>query len=132
MFKYAYLWAREAAAGLEEGSKDRPALVVAVAVNEREVVALGITHIAPANPAEAVEVPAAVKRTLGLDDKRSWVVVTEANIFKWPGPDIRPIRGSDPPTAIFGQIPAALLQRIARALLAIRKRQRLRIVQRTS
>jgi hypothetical protein len=132
VFRYAYLWAREADEGFEEGLKSRPAVVIAVAISEREVVALAITHTAPADKSEAVEIPSTVKRSLHLDSERSWIVVSEANIFKWPGPDIRMIPGADPPTAIFGRIPPALLQRVARALLSSRKRQRLRLVQRTA
>jgi hypothetical protein len=32
-----------------------------------------------------------VKRHLGLDDERSWVVVTEGNKFVWPGYDLRKV-----------------------------------------
>jgi hypothetical protein len=34
---------------------------------------------------EAVEIPAVVKRHLGLDEARSWIVVSEINRFIWPG-----------------------------------------------
>jgi hypothetical protein len=33
---------------------------------------------------------AADKCCLGLDEPRSWVVLTEANRFPWPDPDLRP------------------------------------------
>jgi len=38
----------------------------------------------------AVEISHETKRRLGLDDDRSWIVLTEANRFAWPGPDLRP------------------------------------------
>jgi PemK-like, MazF-like toxin of type II toxin-antitoxin system len=66
-------------AGREEGRKDRPC-VIALAVEQRNdstivVTVLPITHRQPVDPADAVEIPAAVKRHIGLDDNRSWVVV---------------------------------------------------------
>jgi hypothetical protein len=48
---------------------------------------LPITHSAPADPASAVQIPLPVKRHLGLDDDRSWIVVDEGNEFVWPGYD---------------------------------------------
>jgi hypothetical protein len=41
-----------------------------------------------------VEVPATVKRHLGLDGDRSWVVLDEGNRFAWPGYDLRPVPGA--------------------------------------
>jgi hypothetical protein len=60
---------------------DRPANDATV------VVVLPITHSPPADPASAVEIPVAVKRHLGLDAERSWIVVAEGNEFDWPGYD---------------------------------------------
>jgi hypothetical protein len=37
------------------------------------VTVLPITHSPPADPASAIEMPAPVKRHLGLDDDRSWI-----------------------------------------------------------
>jgi hypothetical protein len=59
------------------------------------VVVLPITHSPPDDPAAAVEIPAAVKRHLGLDDGRSWIVVAEGNEFDWPGYDLRKIGRTD-------------------------------------
>ena len=36
-----------------------------------------------------------VKRHLGLDDDRSWVVVAEGNEFLWPGYDLRKLPHGD-------------------------------------
>ena len=38
-----------------------------------------------------MELPAGVKRYLGLDTERSWVILDEINEFVWPGFDLRPI-----------------------------------------
>jgi hypothetical protein len=56
---------------------------------------LPITHSAPADPRSAVEMPLAVKRYLGLDDDRSWILVDEGNEFLWPGYDLRKLPHSD-------------------------------------
>jgi hypothetical protein len=45
------------------------------------VTVLPITHTPPDATALAVEIPHPVKRRLGLDDARSWVILTAANRF---------------------------------------------------
>ena len=113
VIRYSYLWKAEYGRGQEEGVKDRPCAVILVSADEdgdRMVTVLPISHTPPADPELAVELPAATKRRLGLDDERSWVVLTEANRFpaqallapnptgeptlrrKGPGPDLRPAR----------------------------------------
>ena len=93
VIRYSYLWKVNFDRGQEEGVKDRPCAVILVSVDregDRVVTVLPISHTPPADPALAVELPAATKRRLGLDDERSWVVLTEANRLLWPGPDLRP------------------------------------------
>src|SRR5687768_12591528 len=93
---YAYLWADEEAAGQEEGLKDRPAVVVLATIvdgDRTQLLVAPVTHLEPRSKADGVEFPPRVKRHLGLDDDRSWVIVTELNRFVWPGPDIRPAKG---------------------------------------
>ncbi|HTW87073.1 MAG TPA: hypothetical protein VMD75_03600 [Candidatus Binataceae bacterium] len=36
-----------------------------------------------------------VKRHLGLDDDRSWIIVSEDNEFFWPGYDLRKLPHTD-------------------------------------
>ena len=84
VIRYAYPWRREHDHGLEEGAKDRPCAVLLAVIDasgEQKVVVLPITHAAPSDPAQAIEIPTATKRRLGLDDERSWIVITEANRF---------------------------------------------------
>ena len=84
---YAYLWRSEHLGGQEEGLKDRPCAVILVITTEggeERVTVLPITHTPPARPELAIEIPAITKRRIGLDDDRSWVVLTEANRFTWP------------------------------------------------
>lgn len=108
VIRYAYLWKREYDLGREEGSKDRPcAIVMAVVdqVGDQEVLVLPITHTPPSNPADAIEIPAATGKRLHLDSERSWIVISEANEFVWPGPDLRVLPGRDESSIAYGTLP---------------------------
>jgi mRNA-degrading endonuclease toxin of MazEF toxin-antitoxin module len=107
--RYSFLWRDEAARGLEEGGKDRPCAVILVTQggdDEPVVTVLPVTHTPPADMALAVEIPFATKKRLKLDDDRSWIVVTDANRFIWPGPDLRFARPGDPSSGVYGLLPA--------------------------
>lgn len=117
--------------GREEGSKDRPcAIVMAVADDkgERQVLVLPITHSPPANPADAVEIPAETKTRLRLDSDRSWVVIAEANAFVWPGPDLRPISGRDESTIAYGTLPPRFFAHVRDRFLERDRREKTRVV----
>lgn len=133
VIRYSYLWADEAASGAKEGRKDRPSLVLALAVQvaagETEVLALAITHSRPRAKSDAIALSPAICAALGLDEEAAWVVTTEANAFVWPGPDIRAVPGRKPSTPIYGQMPRPVLVQAARSYLANRSRQR-RVVKR--
>lgn len=108
VIRYAYLWKREHDEGREEGSKDRLCAIVLSVLHdegEPEVVVLLITHSAPQRAEDAIEIPPATKQRLGLDSERSWIVITEANEFVWPGPDLRPVPGRDGSTIVHGALP---------------------------
>lgn len=111
VIRYSYLWHDEFRRGLEEGRKDRPcAVILALAWDdgEKQVVVLPITHTPPSNPAYAVEIPAATKQRLGLDDLPSFIVLTEANRFFWPGPDLRPFHTEAGSSVVYGLLPRKL------------------------
>lgn len=74
-----------------------------------------MTHSRPEREAAAIEMPANVKRDLGLDRDRSWIVTTEVNRFAWPGPDLRPLPHGDP---LYGAVPDWLLKRVREQLAA--------------
>ena len=74
-------------------------------------------------PADALEIPATTKQRLGLDGERSWVVLTEANDFIWPGPDLRPVPGRDLNTVAYGFLPPGFM-RVVRERLERRWRER--------
>lgn len=88
VIRYSYLWRREADQGREEGVKDRPCAIVAAVKNDpggQTVYVLPITHSTPIDHSEAIELPQQTKLRLGLDGERSWVIISEANRFSWPG-----------------------------------------------
>ncbi|GLU29856.1 hypothetical protein Brsp01_50890 [Brucella sp. NBRC 12950] len=88
IFRYTYLWHWQFEQGREEGDKDRPLLVMAITTTLEDgspvVRVLPITDTPPQRADEAIEIPAATKRRLGLDDERSWMVLSESNRFVWP------------------------------------------------
>ena len=126
VIRYAYLWESEAREGREEGSKDRPCAIVLAILREGDnpiVRVLPVTHSPPRDAADALEIPASTKERLGLDSQRSWVVLTEANDFIWPGPDLRPVPGSDPSTIAYGFLPPGFM-RVLRERLQRRWKER--------
>ena len=133
--RYAYLWFSQYEQGQEDGEKDRPCALILTAANEADetvVAVLPVTHTPPQHAEDAVELPLAVKRRLGLDDARSWVVVTELNRFVWPGPDLRPVPPTEAGRFDYGPLPPGLYRQIRGRFLAAAKAQRVRQVPRTS
>jgi len=133
VIRYSYLWSREAAAGREEGVKDRPcAIVLAVKQDEEDrVFVLPITHSPPSNHKDAVELPPTVKARLNLDDQRSWIMTTEANDFLWPGPDLRFVPGQGPESVAMGFLPPGLFRLIRDRFLAHARRRTASVTKRT-
>jgi hypothetical protein len=134
VIRYDYLWLREYRLGREEGAKTRPCavlLAVTDAGGETKAVVLPVTHSPPSDPAVAVEIPAATKRRLGLDDQRSWIILNESNRFVWPGPDLRPARPGDPNSVAYGYLPKALYEHLREKWLALYQTGRAQSVART-
>ncbi len=135
VIRYSYLWAAEHRRGQEEGVKDRPCAVVLTVTGptgDPVVTVLPVTHSPPSDPALAVEIPPAVKHRLRLDDERSWVVLTEANRFVWPGPDLRPLGPDMPNSTAYGSLPYALFEEIRRKFIASIKAKTMRPVPRST
>ena len=134
VIRYSYLWASEHVRGQEEGVKDRPCAVVLATTDEEGdqlVTVLPITHTPPSNPQLAVEIPTLTKRRLGLDDARSWIVLTEANRFIWPGPDLHPSARGDAESVAYGPLPYRLFEEVRLKFLAALRNRTARAVQRT-
>jgi hypothetical protein len=132
VISYAYLWHFEHEAGQEEGRKDRPSVIVLAVERQAdettEVTVLPITHTPPADPTGAVEIPAAVKRHLGLDDERSWIIVSEGNEFDWPGYDLRKIGHAD--RYDYGFLPPRLLNLVLEAFMTWHRANRAKLTSR--
>jgi len=131
VISYAYFWADEHERGQEEGLKDRPVVVVIARATDGERTQLLVAPVTHSEPkaGEGIEIPAPVKRHLGLDRDRSWIVATELNRFIWPGPDVRIAPAGDSP--YYGEIPAKLFEQLRSAILKHRDGGRMRIPTRT-
>ena len=119
VIRYDYLWRSQAMRGEESGRKRRPcAIILAVqtASGNDEVTVLPITHTEPAEVGDALEVPSAVRRRLELDGERSWIILTEANRFHWPGPDLHGLASSSNsallPEVFYRQLKGAFLAKL--------------------
>ena len=133
VIRYSYLWESEARLGREEGAKDRPCAIILVILREGEhpiVRVLPVTHTPPADPADALEIPQPTKQRLGLDSERSWVMLSEANDFIWPGPDLRPAVNGDPASVAYGMLPPGFMA-VLRERPAQRRREKLAVTRRT-
>ena len=89
------------------------------------------THAPPPDPFFALEIPHVTKQRLGLDAERSWVMLSEANRFIWPGPDLRPLRGGDLASVACGQLPYKFAEEIRLRFVAHLKARRAHVVGRT-
>jgi len=128
------LWSSEAQAGRAEGVKDRPCAIILAhqeQAGETRVYVLPLTHSPPPRAEHAIEVPAAIKARLNLDEERSWVVVTEANVFTWPGPDLRFLPGKGPASIAYGILPPRFFSALRDRFLATNRASRAKIVKRT-
>ncbi len=94
------------------------------------VTVVPITHTSRSEPALAIEIPAALKAHLGLDELRSWVVVSETNDFLWPGPDLRPVPNSAPPRFAYGMLPPRFFATVRDRILQAHADRKLSVVPR--
>jgi hypothetical protein len=83
IWRYPYLWKREADAGEDGGRKPRPtALSAVVPVSEKStfLYLLPITGTEPTKDQDALEIPATEIRRAGLSEyKRLWIIFDEYN-----------------------------------------------------
>jgi hypothetical protein len=131
VLRYDYLWSREAASGQEQG-KDRPTCLVAASdnrANPRYVVLLPITHSPPTGDTIGIEIPPKVKQSIGLDDERSWIIVSDHNIDEWPNAGLTPIPGK-PGVYSYGFIPPALFASVKKRFTELIREKRSKSVKR--
>lgn len=134
VIRYSYLWLEEHRGGREEGVKDRPCAIILVTQDdegEKLVTVLPVTHAPPRDPRLAMEIPAATKARLGLDGERSWVVLTEANRFLWPGPDLRPAITGDAASVAYGLLPRAFFLKLRERFVDVLREGKAKTVPRT-
>jgi hypothetical protein len=135
VLRYSYLWHSEFLAGRDEGIKDRPCAIIASvragADGEIRVLVLPVTHSAPLRGTPSFELPATVKRDLGLDSDRSWIILAEWNEFVWPGPDLRPVPSDDERGIVYGTLSRGFFTRLRDEFLAAVQEGRARRVKRT-
>jgi hypothetical protein len=119
---------------MEDRRKDRPCAVILVTTDAKDgkiVTALPVTHSPPADPSLAVEIPPETKRRLGLDDERSWILLTEANRFAWPGPDLRPTAPGNSESVAYGLLPRKLFTEVITKFRDLVAERQARLVSRT-
>lgn len=130
VISYAYLWRDQQRAGHMEGRKDRPCAIVVATTDEDGdtlVYVAPMTHTQPAAGA-GVEVPTSVKRRLGLDAARSWIITGELNRFIWPGFDLRPVSRDRRDQFAFGFLPVELFDAVTASILGHRRARRLTVI----
>lgn len=97
--------------------------------NDTLVLVAPVTHSRPESAADGIEIPGNVKKQLGLDGERSWIILTELNRFIWPGPDVRPAPGSESP--FYDALPDWLFERVRQGMLGRAEAGRLKVTKRT-
>ncbi|MBI3676916.1 MAG: hypothetical protein HY243_09915 [Proteobacteria bacterium] len=131
IIRYDYLWNDEAAKG-RDPAKERPTCLIAASddtPNPRFVVILPITHRKPVRPALGIEIPPAVKQALGLDDARSWIIVSECNVDEWPTPGLSAVAGRRGVFA-YGALPPTLFERVRESFLKLLESSQAKTVRR--
>ncbi|HVY32935.1 MAG TPA: growth inhibitor PemK [Caulobacteraceae bacterium] len=134
VIRYSYLWRREYLEGREEGQKDRPCAIIAALRSDAGVtraLVLPVTHSLPSHPALAIEIPPKVKLRLGLDDERSWIMLSEWNEFVWPGPDLRRTQGGEDSSIVYGMLPPGLFNAVRDQFMSLIQARQTRPVRRT-
>jgi hypothetical protein len=133
---YSYLWFREAQKKQIEGLKNRPCAVVLSYENYPQFPDRMVADVVPISHSptdDAVEIPIAVKRRMGLDNDHSWVVTTEVNRFFWPGHDIRRAKEDWQPGGPmwhWGFLPVNIFNQVKRSVLQHRAEDTLSVVPR--
>lgn len=119
VISYSYLWRYEHESGVEEGRKNRPCVII-IAVEKQDgnnlVTVVPVTHLKPEGESSGIEMPPRVKQHLGLDGEKSWIIISEANQFIWPGYDLRPVPGSKKQFS-YGFLPPKLFELVKSEML---------------
>jgi hypothetical protein len=132
VLNYAYLWHEEFRTGREEGRKNRPTVIVLCATQAKDqstiVTVLPITHATPKNALDAIEIPQAIKKYLGLDEERSWIIIAEGNEFIWPGFDLRKVPHKD--AYDYGYLPPRFFEKVRDAFVEFARSGKMKVAER--
>jgi mRNA-degrading endonuclease toxin of MazEF toxin-antitoxin module len=135
VIRYEYVWRDQDEAGREEAVKDRPCMVVgaitAASGGGQRVFIVPFTTAPPRDPDTSLEIPANIRRRLGLDDRRSWIRTDEANIEDgWPQSVVPVPRGPARGNFAYGTMPVGFFQTVREHMGRNRERQKLKTVKR--
>jgi hypothetical protein len=131
VIRYDYLWLSESASARASG-KERPACLVATLDDEaasKLVLILPITHSRPSGDTVGIEIPRTVAEHLGLDDARSWIVISEANVDFWPNAGLSPVPGRRGSYA-YGFLPPSLFEKVRTGFVRLFETRRAKLVRR--
>ena len=134
VIKYDFLWSHEHEQGFEDGAKERPCVIVTAIVRKadgmREVLVAPITHSLPRAGNIAIEIPHKVRRHLGLDDERSFIIASESNSVAWNDAGIVPVTPGK--QWAYGRIPQALYNQLRASMLDLLDQRKLKTFVRES
>ena len=136
---YEYLWSSKAGKR-QDGAKTYPTALILSTRDELGstlVYALGISHMRPPDGRRALDVPAKLRRHIGLDAEPQWIYTDEVNVFVWPGPDLRPAqwisrRPVVEDTCVLGALPSDWFETVKSHFAERYRRDRMRLTKRTS
>lgn len=132
VIRYDFLWSHERARGHDAGAKERPCVIVTAVTRtagDVHVLVAPLTHATPRVGTVAIEIPTRVKRHLGLDTERSFIIADEANSVSWDDPGIVPAVPGE--RWEYGRLPQALYVSLRDAMLELVKARRLKTANRT-
>jgi len=129
------LWAHEAARGEQDGRKHRPVVVVIaqqMVDSHTELLVVPVTTQPPTRAEDGFEISTRIKAHLGFDAARCWIIITELNRFRKPGPDIRPIERGEERTPYYGFMPQPLFDAVLAAVIARAEGKRVQVTTRSA
>ena len=117
VIRFEYLWHEDSQKGLASSDKERPCAIVLYAKKSNRTLVVPISHSYPEEGEEeySLEIPAAICASIGLDNQRNWVRISEVNEFEWPSSGIRP-RPDNPSRVDYGMISEAFFLEIRKRL----------------
>ncbi len=130
VIRYDYLWKDEYRRGRLEGGKDRPCAIVIATTDgggHHSIIVAPITHSPPHAASNAVEIPAKVKKHLGLDEEKSWIVTADLNRLSWDDAGITPASRT---RWDYGTLPQPLVMRVQEQISAHAKLKTISLVDR--